>query len=379
MKNLLIVLLIVFLYSCGMKQDQKTDLSQMTFSLDTVKVDSKGEFLFLKWDLSIASTTADSKKLYNFNPEKFVLEVINLESLQLESLHKFEKEGPNGIGNSIHGMIDLGDEKIYMGSWPSPSVFDLSGRKIGGYENLASIKEKHLAAEEYFMYDFIDPKKQKIVYGLVNEFPGKNFQLGIINLEDESLTRIPLQTFEKMADFTITYDDGQLYDILSPISFLKVIGDRIFISNDISNEIYWYEPDLDSLFYKSYDSQLTKDEKSGKHPPLVSDPKQFNDIYRSIYGDPSFRPPVFDPLKAQYYRFSYENIFEPESAEESMYPEVKGAKVVLSVYDIDLNLLGESELPQWNKIPKFHFVKDGKIWIFENIDDEMAFVRLSVN
>jgi hypothetical protein len=266
-----------------------------------------------------------------------------------------------------------------MGSWPSPSVFDLSGRKIGGYENLASIKEKHLAAEEYFMYDFIDPKKQKIVYGLVNEFPGKNFQLGIINLEDESLTRIPLQTFEKMADFTITYDDGQLYDILSPISFLKVIGDRIFISNDISNEIYWYEPDLDSLFYKSYDSQLTKDEKSGKHPPLVSDPKQFNDIYRSIYGDPSFRPPVFDPLKAQYYRFSYENIFEPESAEESMYPEVKGAKVVLSVYDIDLNLLGESELPQWNKIPKFHFVKDGKIWIFENIDDEMAFVRLSVN
>jgi hypothetical protein len=62
-----------------------------------------------------------------------------------------------------------------------------------------------------------------------------------------------------------------------------------------------------------------------------------------------------------------------------MYPKVKGAKVVLSVYDFDLNVLGESELPQWNKIPKFHFVKDGKIWVFENIDDEMSFVRLSVN
>jgi hypothetical protein len=379
MKNLLIVLLIFFLFSCGRNQDQKTDLTQITFSLDTVKVDSKGELLFLKWDLSNAAITADSKKLYNFNPEKFVLEVINLESLQLESLHKFEKEGPNGIGNSIHGMIDLGDEKIYMGSWPSPSVFALSGRKIGGYENLASIKEKHLAAEEYFMYDVIDPKKQKTVYGLVNEFPGKNFQLGIINLDDESLTKIPLKTFEKLADFTVTYDDGQMYDILGPISFLKVIGDRIFISNDISNEIYWYEPDLDSLFYKSYDSQLTKNEKSGKHPSLVSDPKQFNGIYRSIYGDPSFMPPVFDPLTARYFRFSYENIFEPESAEESMYPKVKGAKVVLSVYDFDLNLLGESELPQWNKIPKFHFVKDGKIWVFENIDDEMSFVRLSVN
>jgi len=32
-----------------------------------------------------------------------------------------------------------------------------------------------------------------------------------------------------------------------------------------------------------------------------------------------------------------------------------------------------------DKRPNFHFVKDGKIWIFENIDDELAFVRLSID
>jgi hypothetical protein len=379
MKNFLIIVSIIFLFSCGSNTEKQGDFSQMTFSLDTVRVDSKGEILFLKWDLNTAAISADTKKLFNFNSETFVLEIINLESLQLESLNKFEKEGPNGIGNSIHGMIDLGNEKLYIGSWPSPSVFDLNGKKIGGYENLISIKESQLAAEEFFMYDVIDPNKPKTVYGLVNEFPGTNFHFGIINLDAGSLSKIPLKTFDKMADFTITYDDGQMYDLMGPGSYMKVIGDRVFVSNQISNEIYWYDSKLDSLFYKSYQSQLTKNEKSGKHPTSVSDPKQFNAIYKSIYGDPSFLPPVFDPLTERYYRFSYESVFEPETTEEEMYPKTKGAKVYLSVYDIDLNLLGESEMPILNKIPNFHFVKDGKIWIFENIEDEMAFIRLSIN
>jgi hypothetical protein len=379
MKNLLLLISVLCLLSCGTNPEKEADFSQMTFSLDTVKVDSKGEILFLKWDLNNAAISADANKLYNFNSETFALEIINLESLQLEAINKFEKEGPNGIGSSIYGMIDLGNERIYMGAWPSPSIFDLDGRKIGGYENLASIKEKHLSAEEFFTYDVIDPKKEKTVFGLVNEFPGKNFQLGIIDLDVDSLTKIPLKAFEKLSEFVITYDDGQMYDLIGPIYFVKMIEDKVFISNNISNELYWFDPKLDSLFYKSYQSRLTKNEKTGNHPNLVSDPKQFNSLYRSIYSEPSFLAPVFDPLTERYYRFSYESIFEPETAEEDMYPKLKGAKIYLSVYDSSINLLTESEVPQLNKIPGFHFVKDGKIWIFENVEDEMAFVRLSIN
>jgi hypothetical protein len=42
-------------------------------------------------------------------------------------------------------------------------------------------------------------------------------------------------------------------------------------------------------------------------------------------------------------------------------------------------LIGESLVPILNKTPGKHFVKGGKIWIFENIDDEMGFIRLSVD
>jgi len=47
------------------------------------------------------------------------------------------------------------------------------------------------------------------------------------------------------------------------------------------------------------------------------------------------------------------------------------------ILDKELNLFNEFSIPQLTNIPYFSFAKDGKIWIFENIEDEMGFVRLS--
>lgn len=57
---------------------------------------------------------------------------------------------------------------------------------------------------------------------------------------------------------------------------------------------------------------------------------------------------------------------------------LSGQKCFLSVFDKDFNLIAESLVPDLNKRPDKHFVKDSQIWIFENIDDEMGFIRLSV-
>lgn len=50
----------------------------------------------------------------------------------------------------------------------------------------------------------------------------------------------------------------------------------------------------------------------------------------------------------------------------------------ISIFDKDLNLLAESLVPELKAPPKRHFMKDGKIWIFENIADELAFIRLKI-
>jgi hypothetical protein len=47
--------------------------------------------------------------------------------------------------------------------------------------------------------------------------------------------------------------------------------------------------------------------------------------------------------------------------------------------DKALQIIAETPLPMFDKNPSNHYVKDGKIWIFENLEDEMGFVRLSIS
>lgn len=51
-------------------------------------------------------------------------------------------------------------------------------------------------------------------------------------------------------------------------------------------------------------------------------------------------------------------------------------KSVLTAFDRQFNQLGETFLPEDFEFPSKPFEKDGMIWTFLNIDDEVAFVRL---
>ena len=44
-----------------------------------------------------------------------------------------------------------------------------------------------------------------------------------------------------------------------------------------------------------------------------------------------------------------------------------------------MEMLAESIVPELKNIPQTYFVKDGAVWIFENMEDELGFVRLSID
>lgn len=60
-------------------------------------------------------------------------------------------------------------------------------------------------------------------------------------------------------------------------------------------------------------------------------------------------------------------------------PEFSGVESYLVLIDKDWNILAEVALGTWPKAPSRHFVKDGKIWMFENIEDEMGFVVMGLS
>jgi len=44
-----------------------------------------------------------------------------------------------------------------------------------------------------------------------------------------------------------------------------------------------------------------------------------------------------------------------------------------------LNLIQEAKLPFLTQKPLRHFIKDGMLWLFVNLEDEMGFIRLRVD
>lgn len=79
----------------------------------------------------------------------------------------------------------------------------------------------------------------------------------------------------------------------------------------------------------------------------------------------------------RYFRFSDKKHYSEEINEYDSYVST-GAEVFLSIFDKDFNLTAEALIPELIQTPNVHFAKDGNIWIFENIGDEMAFVILKI-
>lgn len=186
-------------------------------------------------------------------------------------------------------------------------------------------------------------------------------------LNEFEMFRKKLITFEKTADYSFTYYLGKGSVINEPIQVgIDKFGTKVILSNEITNELMWYDTEKDTLFMKSYNSQLTAAHKEKRYKREHETPEQFEAEYARYKEEINFMAPFWDREGQRFYRFSYQN---------------KGDKITvyLTAYDKELNQIAETVVPELSQKPAKHFAKDGKIWIYQNMDDEMGFIRLTVH
>src|SRR5690606_35398662 len=162
--------------------------------------------------------------------------------------------------------------------------------------------------------------------------------------------------FEKVPDYSfIYYFGGGSITHQTPKVSIDHIGKKVILSNEVTNALMWYDTEMDSLFMKSYDSQLTANQKEKEYKREHETPEQFEAEYARYREEINFMAPFWDKDRRCFYRFSYE--------------EDKGkAKVYLTAYDEGLNFIGETLVPHLTKRPAKHLAIDGKIWIYENME-----------
>jgi hypothetical protein len=101
--------------SChGRGGNKSINSKTISFSIDTVVVDAKNEFLFLNGGLAGAFISQNKNLLYVLNRIEIALEIIDLNTLELKEKIQFETEGPNGIGPWLSAFSIYEDEKLFF-------------------------------------------------------------------------------------------------------------------------------------------------------------------------------------------------------------------------------------------------------------------------
>jgi len=359
------------LISCkeNIVQNSSGYFSNLQFLLDTVIIDSSDEFLFLQNQLFSSDLSEDGKHLFNFNENDVAIEKINLDELRLDKKFPFEREGPNGIGRNVAVMKIHNKDQVTISGMFHTSLFSLDGKKLNTiyYENFSLGGHPLEGGEQFGSKVILDTDAERL-YGLIYQYEDNNYVLGILYLNNYEVSKIKLKSFEKIPDFSFKYiytGKATVHMTEGPKVGIERFGNKVILSNEIISTLMWYDTLMDSLFIKPYTSQLTANQKEKEYKKNHETSEAFQIEYRKYRGEINFLPPFWDKKNQVFYRFSFEE-------------NEKKTNVYLTAYDTELNKIGESLVPELIKKPAKHFAKDGNIWIYENINDEMGFVRLKM-
>ncbi|MCH6235303.1 DUF4221 family protein [Cognataquiflexum rubidum] len=379
MKNLLFAISILFLFSCGGGNEEKSaeDFSNITFSFDTVMVDTGEDFINLQSGLWISAISKDHKYLYNWNRETSELDRVNLDQLVLEEKIKFEKEGPNGVGSYVAWISLLGSDQFLFSNFDDMGLLNSQGEKLRTYKlNGEKFEGDTLQEFESFNQRAIMSDDGNTIYGILGNWTGENFYLAKVNFQNKTLKKHELPGFEKLVDYSVKFNSNGMFMVSPPDQSITEVDGKLMISNSVFNTIIVYDMAKDSLYQVEYENKLTKSGKTGKYVTEVESEEDFYRLMGEINQEINFRNPIWDSKNQRYYRFSFEALPKENLQDEE---EKAKSKVYLTILDQDFKVLGETFVKELQSSPAKHFVKDGKIWIYENVDDELGFVVMTIS
>ncbi|WP_297336728.1 DUF4221 family protein [Algoriphagus sp.] len=363
------------LFSCGdggESVDSSSDnvLENFSFSVDTVVVDPGEEIINLSRGIRSSDIDEDKTHLYLFDPATTTLNKISLDELRLVEQIPFEKDGPNGVGEYLSAVKVLSGERFLFGSFRNTGIYSKSGEKIRDL----TLKPEELdieGLEEGIGFSLsnsmrLSPDESHIL-SLPGDFMEGTRQLAKINLEEKNGRLIQIPGLDKSTEYRILLQSDQAMSIFADPTHFQEFNGTYFLSAGATNSVYLYDYKTDSLDLRTFNFTVTP---NGKEIPVqgkVSSPEEFESEMEKAMTQVMFEELLFDDQNERFYRFG--RIMDPKIDEETP----RTSDVFLFAFDQELNLIGETAIPELDAIPAEAFFKDGKLWSYVNVDDELGF------
>lgn len=368
---------IIFMIACQSSDKESVDsYASFEVTIDTVMVDSKEEILMAAVNAFSHTYTEDSKTLINWSFEAGELEVVDLDKMELVKKIPIEKEGPDGVGQNAYELHLLSNGRYAFIGWDDKIVITDSNGKVLDRLSLDKPWMLEQKGEKESLSFLGFSEDGNTIFCKFLNFDTINPDVLALDLVNESSRIIPMPAFQMMDKYKVkwTSDDGRSMSMWHPSHDMLPWKSELLFFTNAMNGVYKYTVASDSLRLLTYNNQLTASSKTGSYKNETSSIEEMRAETAKIYQEVTFTQPLWDEQKQVFYRISYMDL--PKVGEEPI-----KKRVFLSVLSASFELLGEKELTMgsFDKAPSPKFVKDGKLHLFLNLEDELAYMRLSIN
>jgi len=361
-----LILLFVILGLSGCKKSSNSSnagniLENLTVSLDTVMIDSKGKLFDLRRGPHLSSISEDGKHLFLFNSNFSQIQQINLDKLEWEKDIDFEVEGPNGISEVVFSTQTLGERKFLITAYRKMGIFDEKGIKLEDY----SIPSLPITSDlEELDYSIILSKDQNSLFSL----PGTQYEgprtLAKINLKTFEIESFQLSKMDWVLDLKVVFMGGYSYQ---EYLYLKELNKQILILSPSTSSFYRYDLRSDSIIFHSFVHQFSPVENNVKLRTKVESIEEYEEEMGRLNEGIFFGPLIWDEKREIYFRLAR----KPTLMDGAF--QITSSQIFLYAYDKEFNLIGESLVPEITSRPESPFFKDGKLWSYVNVEDELGF------
>lgn len=373
----LFLVMMASLWACGKQSSQEQTTKGFKIQIDTLWVDSGDDFLYLNASLRNSDMDASGRYLYNYSSTDHGIEVIDLEELKLDRKIPLQKEGPDAVGYLRDLQLTSNEEFLIRDQ--KSKLFDTTGHKIKdlNLDKITNFESSMWGLYVKKMQDISNDKNRYVsLYGHLTE---QEYFLIDYDVPNASYQKIDLPEFDALINFfTQVMSSNQMAATMGCGTQLTYGNDQLVISNTCYHDAYFFDLKTDSLTYKKWESRLFDNTNRYQPPrqvPFGSD--EYYEIAKLREQELYFTHWAWDAKHKRYYRFVSQKRMSNDKDEWGRY-KVIDARVYLIVLDADLNIISEMEVPQINQQPSNYFVKDGALWVVQNVNDELAFVRLQL-
>lgn len=370
-----LILSVFILASCG----RQTKVSQEILAkvtIDTVLVDSGGEILMAASNMFLSGFSKDNSKLYHYINSSSELEVIDLNELRLEKKLKVEKEGPEGVG--MVNWFDFWNDSIFV--FYNFNRIELLTTQLTKASSLnlrnSTLGKEALRDGNMFQNTFTLLERPNQLLSAVTAINSDLLHLAFLDFENEIVDIIDSGELLEVNNYSVIFKEGRnTRSIIQPIGI--IYWDKLaYIFNQANNKIFSYDPESMQLSTIHVEEGQVKGTKSKTYRLETESWDEFRTQVSALDEEIKFKKLVIDPITHEFYRMAYFKTlpaYEDNPARWNAY---------LLKYDKNFKLLAEVKIMDNDKTaPDFsdYFIKDGKLWLRININDELGFVRFHVN